>query len=147
MRTLSLALLCLLPLATQAAEVTLSNADQQAVRQAALDYAQGWYTGDRARMERSLHERLAKRAYLPGKDGGRALDELDKPTLLAGNRPENRRRYAAAPKRADVEILDGFGHAATLKLTMDGWVDYMHVARTESGEWRIVNVLWELSAP
>lgn len=146
MKLLSAVFLSLLPLTPFAAEVTLPEPDQQAVRQAALDYAQGWYSGDRARMERSLHDRLAKRAYLPDKSGWRALDEMDKSRLLAGNRPENAQRYAKAAKRADVEILDGFANAATVKLTMDGWVDYMHLSRTENGDWRIVNVLWELTA-
>jgi hypothetical protein len=36
----------------------------EAVRQAALDYAQGWYEGDVERMRRSLHPELAKRALL-----------------------------------------------------------------------------------
>jgi len=36
-------------------------ADSTAIRQTALDYIQGWYTGDGARMERALHPELAKR--------------------------------------------------------------------------------------
>ncbi|UXI67248.1 nuclear transport factor 2 family protein [Tahibacter amnicola] len=131
--------------ASLAATVTLTEADQAAVRKAATDYAQGWYTGDRDRMASSLHDSLAKRAYLPDKTGKRSLNQMDKATLLAGNRPENAAKYANAPKRTDIEILDGFGNAATVRLQMDGWVDYMHVVRSETGEWRIINVLWELT--
>jgi hypothetical protein len=131
-----------------AAAVELSAADQDLIRATAQDYALGWYAGDRERMGRSLHADLAKRAYLPGKDGGaRTLFPLDKPTLLAGNTPDHAEKYAKAPKRAEVEILDGFGNAATVKLTMDGWVDYMHIARTPEGRWEILNVLWELTPP
>ncbi|MBL8299749.1 MAG: nuclear transport factor 2 family protein [Rhodanobacteraceae bacterium] len=133
--------LCSLPL--HAGEVMLGESDQAAVRAAAGDYAQGWYSGDRERMARSLHENLAKRAYLRDKSGKRQLDQMDKATLLAGNKPENAQRYAKAKKRAEVEILDGFGNAATVKLTMDGWVDYLHLVRDSDGEWRILNVLWE----
>ena len=43
-----------------------------------------------------------------------------------------------------MEILDGFGHVATVKLRMDGWVDYMHLAEVPGEGWKIVNVLWEL---
>jgi hypothetical protein len=32
-----------------------------AIRQAAVDYIEGWYTGDADRMERALHPDLAKR--------------------------------------------------------------------------------------
>lgn len=131
--------------AVDAAVVALPASDQDAIRQAALNYANGWYSGDRARMESSLHDKLAKRAYLANKQGERYLLDMDKAYLLNGNQPENRQRYADASKRAEVEILDGFGNAATVKLRMDDWVDYMHVVRTEAGDWRIVNVLWELT--
>lgn len=133
--------LCCLPL--HAGDVELGESDQAAVRAAANDYAQGWYSGDRERMARSLHDDLAKRAYLRDKSGKRQLDQMDKATLLAGNKPENAQRYAKALKRADVDILDGVGNAATVKLRMDGWVDYMHLVRGTDGEWRIINVLWE----
>ncbi len=122
----------------------LSEGDQRAIRATALDYAEGWYSGDRARMERSLHDALAKRAYLPDAAGQRRLSEMDKERLLSGNKPENAAHYAKAPKRTEVLILSGFCNVASVKLTMDEWVDFMHVARTENGAWRIVNVLWEL---
>lgn len=126
------------------AGTSLSEGDQRAIRAAALDYAEGWYSGDRTRMERSLHDALAKRAYLPDAAGQRRLSQMDKASLLSANKPENAARYAKAPKRAEVLILSGFGNAASVRLAMDGWVDYMHVVRTEEGAWRIVNVLWEL---
>lgn len=133
--------LCCLPL--HAGDVELGESDQAAVYAAANDYAQGWYSGDRERMARSLHDDLAKRAMVRDKSGRKQLDKMDKAALLAGNKPENAQHYATAPKRADVEILDGVGSAATVKLRMDGWVDYLHVVRGSDGEWRIINVLWE----
>jgi len=45
-------------------------------------------------------------------------------------------------QQKDVTILDVFGNAATVKLVMQGWVDYMHIAKF-NGRWVIVNVLWE----
>ncbi|MEX2284674.1 MAG: nuclear transport factor 2 family protein [Gemmatimonadota bacterium] len=38
-----------------------SAADSAAIRATALDYVEGWYTADAARMERALHPELAKR--------------------------------------------------------------------------------------
>ena len=40
----------------------VTGADSAAIRAAALDYIEGWYTGDGARMRRALHPQLAKRA-------------------------------------------------------------------------------------
>jgi hypothetical protein len=140
-------LLCAVP-ALSAGEIELGESDQAAIQVAATDYAEGWYSGDRERMARALHDKLAKRAYLRDKGSReRRLSELDKAALLAGNVPENAQRHAKAPRRADVEILDGFGNVATVKLRMDGWVDYLHLVRGNDREWRIINVLWEPVAP
>ena len=139
--------LCAAAVPALAAEVHLGESDQAAVRAAALAYARGWYAGDSAQMAGVLHDKLAKRAYLKNKERQRVLSELHKAGLVAGAKPENAQRYAKAPKRAEVEILDGFGNVASVRLQMDEWVDYMHLVRAEDGEWRIINVLWELGAP
>lgn len=47
-------------------------------------------------------------------------------------------------KRSDVTILDIDGGMASVKIVAGLWVDYMHIAEVD-GEWKIVNVLWEMS--
>jgi len=146
MRSTILVIVASLPMlaAATAAFTSTGNGDREAIKTAALDYANGWYTGDRERMGRSLHDAMVKRAYLPDAQGRRALSLMDKASLLVGNRPGNADHYRDAPKRAEVEILDVYGGAASVRLHMDGWVDYLHVVRGEGGDWRIINVLWEL---
>jgi hypothetical protein len=39
----------------------VTDADVEAITQAALDYFQGWFDGDVERMDRALHPELAKR--------------------------------------------------------------------------------------
>jgi catechol 2,3-dioxygenase-like lactoylglutathione lyase family enzyme len=34
--------------------------------------------------------------------------------------------------------------AASVRTTFDGWIDYMHIVNV-GGEWKIINVLWELT--
>jgi hypothetical protein len=46
-------------------------------------------------------------------------------------------------RQKDVTILDVFGNTATVKAVMNDWIDYMHEAKFD-GQWRIVNVLWEM---
>jgi hypothetical protein len=36
-----------------------------------------------------------------------------------------------------------YGNAASVRVYASGWVDYLHLAKW-NGEWKIVNVLWEL---
>jgi hypothetical protein len=117
-------------------------ADSAAIRATALDYAEGWYTGSAERMGRALHPRLAKRISMQ-RDGQWTLDEMTADELSRAAGSGGGTRTPQAQRQADVQILDVFGSAASVRLTMSGWVDYMHMARVD-GRWQIVNVLWEL---
>ena len=43
----------------------------------------------------------------------------------------------------EVTILDRFNNVAVVKVVASDWVDYLEVAKF-NGEWKIINVLWEL---
>jgi hypothetical protein len=45
----------------------------------------------------------------------------------------------------DVVIFDIFRNVASVRATMSGWIDYLHIAKW-NGRWVIVNVLWELKS-
>jgi len=117
-------------------------ADSAAIRATALDYAEGWYTGSAERMGRSLHPRLAKRISLQ-RNGAWQLNEMTAEELTSAAGGGGGTRTPQDQRQADVRILDIFGSTASVRLTMSGWVDYMHMARVD-GRWQIVNVLWEL---
>nr|WP_310741892.1 hypothetical protein [Pseudoalteromonas sp. SG41-6] len=34
-----------------------------------------------------------------------------------------------------------------MKLTVDDWIDYMHLYKNENKEWKIINVLWQYHDP
>lgn len=120
-----------------------SSSDSTAIKNTALDYIEGWYTGDADRMSNAVHPKLAKRLVGKNpKNGEWMVSEQDAPTLIkytdkgAGTRiPENNRRKK-------VKILDIFQGAASVKIRAASWVDYLHMARWK-GEWKIINVLWE----
>lgn len=119
------------------------TADTVAIRQAALDYAQGWYTADAARMERAVHPELAKRRVATDERGRSRLTQMSALSLVQGTGDEGGRDTPADRRRAEVRILDLFQDAASVRVDMDGWIDYMHLARW-NGRWVIVNVLWEV---
>lgn len=123
------------PLRAQTAE------DSLAIRSAALDYIDGWYTGDAARMDRALHSELAKRRVVV--EGGRPrLEQQDAMTLVQATRAGYGTAVPQGRHRDDVTILDIFGGAASVRVDAAQWVDYLHLARWD-GSWKIVNVLWE----
>jgi hypothetical protein len=117
--------------------------DAGAIRQAALDYIEGWWEGDPERMARAVHPELVKRIVVT-RDGNTFLDQMGASRLVAGTRAAYGKQTPADRQRRDVTILDHVGNAASVKIVAGEWVDYLHVARID-GRWVIVNVLWELT--
>jgi hypothetical protein len=120
-----------------------SAADSAAIRGAALDYIEGWYAGNAERMERAVHPDLAKRIMNTDQRGRRVLGHQSAMTLVLNTRRGGGKETPVAQQRTDVRILDIFGHAASVRVDADSWVDYLHIARWND-RWVIVNVLWEL---
>jgi hypothetical protein len=120
-----------------------SQADSAAIRATALDYIQGWYTADGARMERALHPELAKRIVRSDSLGHYRLDNQSAMTLVQNTRSEGGKQTPLADRRDDVRILDIYQNAASVRIDASYWVDYLQMARWR-GRWVIVNVLWEL---
>jgi hypothetical protein len=120
-----------------------SSADTAGIRAAALDYIDGWYQADGARMERALHPELAKRNVTTDPATGRSrLIQMSAMTLVQSTRRGGGSNIPAPERRDEVRILDIFGGAASLRVTAATWVDYMHLAKV-NGRWVIMNVLWE----
>jgi hypothetical protein len=123
-----------------------SAADSAGIRTAALDYIEGWYAGDGARMERSLHPELAKRNVTTDSASGRSrLIQMSALTLILSTRAGGGSRIPVGARSSAVQILDIQGGAASVRVRASSWVDYMHMARY-NGRWVIVNVLWENDA-
>lgn len=117
--------------------------DSAAIRQTALDYIQGWYAGDAARMERAVHPELAKRIVRSDTLGNYRLDQQSAMTLVQNTRNDGGKSTPLADRRDAVRILDIYRNAAAVRIDASYWVDYLQLARWR-GRWVIVNVLWEL---
>jgi hypothetical protein len=116
--------------------------DAELVRSAALDYIEGWYAGDAARMARALHPALVKR-IVQREEGGDVIGEMNAEQLIGQTRQGGGRDTPAARRRTDIQVLDVFDDSASVRVDAGEWIDYLHLARW-NGEWRIVNVLWAL---
>lgn len=139
----SLVILSSLLLATVPAHAQ-TEADHAAIRAAALDYIEGWYAGDAGRMERALHPELAKRMVFTNQETGRSvLDQQSASTLVQTTGARSGRPTPEAERLKEVTILDTYENAASVKIVASDWIDYLHLTRW-NGEWKIVNVLWEL---
>ena len=146
MKILLFLVLTFLPVASAPAQQPIDT-DREAVRQAVLDYVEGIYNAEPARIERSVHPNLAKlgfyrppaeAAYRPGRTMAfQQLLEIAKTYNKEGKLRKD------APK--DIAIYDVLEQTATVKLTAEWGIDYMHLAKFD-GKWMIVNVLWQSHA-
>ncbi|MGH7713846.1 MAG: nuclear transport factor 2 family protein [Gemmatimonadaceae bacterium] len=120
-----------------------SAADSAAIRASALDYVEGWYDGNAERMGRAVHPELVKRIVVRDTVTGRTwISGMGWGNLVAGTARGGGKNTPMANRRKDVQILDIYGNAASVRATMSGWIDYMQMAKVD-GRWVIVNVLWE----
>jgi len=120
-----------------------AGGDEEAIRQAAMDYCESWYTGDAERMEKCLHPELAKRIVRTGDNGRSRLDNMGAMRLVQYTRAAWGTKIPKDQQQKDVMILDVYGNVASAKAIMASWIDYLHLAKVD-GEWKIVNVLWEM---
>jgi len=121
-----------------------TSRDDEAITKTALDYIEGWYTGDAARMEHALHPELAKRMISTDSNTGRSqFNHMGAMTLVQRTREGIGKKIPPDRQLKDVTILDRFNNAAVVKIVASDWVDYLEVAKF-NGDWKIINVLWEL---
>jgi hypothetical protein len=123
-------------------------ADREAVRQAVLDYVEGFYQGDSTRLARSVWDHVSKYGY----------NRPDTATTYRGMPMSypNFFRYAAGvragrggpPPNAvkQIQIFDVQDQTASAKLTAWWGTDYLLLGR-ENGRWMITHVLWQSPPP
>lgn len=125
-----------------------ANADKEAVRAAAMDYIEGIYQAQPDRIARSVHPQLRKVGFNK-KQGETNYTEspmtYDQLVNLAGSwNKDGKRDLAKAPKEVAVyEVLD---QTASVKITAQWGIDYMHLAKYD-GKWKIINILWQAHPP
>jgi len=129
-------------LAAPAQDQSIVPSEDAAIRQTALDYIDGWYEGDAARMERALHPELAKRMVYTDPSGRSRLDQMSAMTLVQSTKAGGGNRTPKNQRQRDITILDRFNNTAVVKVVASTWVDYLQEVKFE-GQWKIINVLWE----
>ena len=111
---------------------------QAAVRATVLDYFEGWFEGDAARMRRALHPELAKRSH--GQDPAQtpALASVTADQMITWTKAGDGRADACRLEIRIDEISEGIAAATVHSET---YVEYLHLVKTPDG-WQIANALW-----
>ena len=120
-----------LPAATQQ-----KTSDDAAVRATVTDYIEGYYTGDAARMEKSLHPHYLKHVIHDNKP----MWEKTASQMMKDVRSEGVPDLSKAERTEQISVLDVSGDIASAKLVTPHWVDYMTLSKSD-GQWKILSVV------
>ncbi len=126
-------------------KISFAQQPKELINKACLNYIEGFYEGDTAKLIQSLKPSLYKFGYWKNKNSGKyepdgnmtyreALDYA-KNVLAKKHFPK-----ADAPKK--VEILDIQNNIAAAKVTAWWGIDYILLAK-QNDSWLIEQVLWE----
>ena len=121
-----------------------NDTDKKAIERAVRDYIESQHLVKPEMMERALDPKLAKRTYWQNNQGEEFIMETsyDFMVKIAQTYNKNGDRFPANP-RVEINILDIDKRAASVKLTADDWIDYMHLYKNADGQWKTINVLWQ----
>lgn len=117
-------------------------ADQAAVRRAALDYLEGFYEGDTAKLARSVWPEVRKYGYWKNDTSyaGSAMPYARFLTFALDVKAGKTKTPENSPK--DVVVYEVQDQTAAVKVTAYWGTDYILLAK-EKGRWMITHVLWQ----
>lgn len=120
---------------------TIRPEDEAAIRECLLDYFEGWFDGDPARMDHALHPGLAKHAM--GQDAARSdvLDLTTKDEMVEATTQGLGRPLDMPDRAIRIEIASVSGNIACAVVHSAVYIEYALLVRTGAG-WRITGALW-----
>ena len=124
-----------------------SDADEKGIEHAVQNYVSSIYDMKPELLDESVSPKLQKLGYMPAKDGS-GLEEswmtFDELKELAGHLNKGG-MFDPKTSPRKVTILDHTDMIANVKLDAAWGVDYIHLTKF-SGEWMIMNVIWEMGS-
>lgn len=120
------------------------SAEIDLVRRAAMDYLEGFYEGDTAKLVRSVSPNVVKYGYFVKRGessySGEAMPFAEFISYAKSVKANNRQAAATAPK--EVTVYDVLDQTAAVKVVAWWGSDYLHLAK-EDGRWMIKHVIWQ----
>lgn len=117
--------------------------DTDAVVATAMEYFQGWYDADLARVDAVLHPQLVKRSASQVRGEGPAVTTKDRflELVRGGGGVEDK-----TDDPIEVAVVDIHHDIAAVVVRSAQYREYLHLLRTPDG-WQIVNAFWQLTDP
>ena len=117
--------------------VGVSESDIESIRQVALDYLEGYVSGDAERHLRSYHPEAIKRRYSVGTDGVVGVITLSPQTMA-----DDAALQTPQPVEAEIIVDAVYDDIASVRVYSPWWVDFLHVVKAR-GEWKLFHVTWQ----
>lgn len=108
--------------------------DSIQIKQAALDYIEGWFYKDAARVDNAVHFEFVKRS-VNTRDSIDFLGTINKSRMDYITLFHQDREYSL---KTEVFILDAMPAIASVKVIFNECIEYLHIAKL-NGKWKIVN--------
>lgn len=120
------------------------SADEAAIKAAALNYIEGWYSADTARISKALSKDLVKRGFMVNRNNQLVKTEATYKQMLewTGKKPNELKQKP--DMKFDVTIIEIGKNIAMAKVVSPQYIDYLHLGKMNE-EWKIYNVIWELN--
>ena len=122
----------------------MASSDESAIESVVLDYFEGWFEGDAARMQRALHPELAKRS--PGADGALQSDSAQEMIEATAQGVGKARLPEGGDPRIELDVVDVYDTIAAVVVRSAVYREYIHMVRTPAG-WKVANALWQRTLP
>jgi hypothetical protein len=138
-KMITILLICLLANSVKAQD---NNA---MIERACLDYIEGFYEGDTAKLIRTLNPNLYKFGYWQDKKTGKYAPEgnmIWRQAIDYAKRVFEKKNFAKPDAPKKVEVLDIMNTIAAAKVTAWWGVDYILLAKQDD-KWMIDQVIWE----
>lgn len=117
--------------------------DTLGIKEAALNYLEGWYAGDAERMDKALHPDLVKRNMqtIPNTEV-QLVSTSTKDAMVQFTQAGFGTRTPKDKIKNKVKVVHIYkGIASAIAISYD-YVDYLQLVKTKDG-WKILNVLWD----
>ncbi len=111
------------------------------IREAVMNYINGWYNGDSEMEARSLHDDFIKRIPIGADSRGCTLYELNKAGMTAAAGEGGGKDVPKDKYDIQVRILDISENIASA-MVLSEYIDYIHLAKINN-RWQLINVLWD----
>ena len=118
--------------------------DEDAIKQAVLNYVNSVYEVKPDLIDESVHSKLQKVGYAPKKEGSgyremwMTHEEL-KELTVHWNKDGH---IDPAKAKREIKILDKLDQTAVVRLDAEWGVDFIHLAK-DGDKWMIMNVIWQ----